>query len=143
MDPVDPSQKRGEKGEEKEREKGEEKGQNLDEKYRRNPVGFVGFTVLIIWLGVVLLLQNLEVIADDDRGWAVFAWGAGAILLAQALVRLATPRWRTSVLGTFVWAAILVGVGFGLWFEAWELAGPIVIIAVGVAILAGRFLPRR
>jgi len=42
-----------------------------------------------------------------------------------------------------VWAAILVGVGFGLWFEAWELAGPIVIIAVGVAILAGRFLPRR
>lgn len=143
MGAADSGQNRGEKGEEKEREKREEKGQNLDEKYRRNPVGFVGFTMLIIWLGVVLLLQNLDVLADDDRGWAVFAWGAGAILLGEALVRLATPRWRTSLLGSLVWGAILVGVGFGLWFEAWELAGPIVIIAVGVAILAGRFLPRR
>ena len=134
---------RDEKQNEKEQEKKQEKGQGLDEKYHRNPLGFVTFALLVIWLGVTLLLQNSGVIENNDRGWALFAWGGGALILLEAIVRLVVPRFRRPVMGGFVWGAIWVGVGFGLWFDRWEVIGPIVIIAVGVAILAGRLVPRR
>jgi hypothetical protein len=134
---------RGEKQDEKEREKKQEKGGGLDEKYSRDPLGFVSWALLIIWLGVTLLLQNVDVIADDDKGWAVFAWGGGVIIFAEALLRLAIPRFRRPIVGAFIWGAIWVGVGFGLWYDEWEIIGPIIIIAVGVAILVGRLIPRR
>ena len=136
-------EKQDEKQREKEQEKKQEKGQGLDEKYRRNPLGFVSFAILIIWLGVILLLQNADVIADDNRGWAAFLWGGGAIILVGALIRLLVPAWRRPVVGSFIWGAIWVGAGFGLRYDKWEIIGPIVIIAIGVAILAGRLAPRR
>ena len=135
--------RRDEKADEKQNEKEQEKGQGMDEKYRRNPLGFVTFALLVIWLGVTLLLQNSDVIKSNDHGWALFMWGGGALILIEVLVRLAIPRFRRPVMGGFVWGAIWVGVGFGLWFGRWEFIGPIVIIAVGVAILAGRLVPRR
>jgi hypothetical protein len=138
-----PNEKQDEKQGEKEQEKRQEKGQGLDEKYRRNPLGFVAWVLIIIWLGVTLLLQNTDVIADNDRGWAVFVWGAGVVFLTEALLRVAVPRWRHPVRGNFVLGAVLVGVGFGLYYDKWEVIGPIVIIAVGVAILVGRLMPRR
>jgi len=139
----DQNRRGGEKQDEKEQEKKQEKGRNLDEKYRHNPLGFISWAVLIIWLGVTLLLQNADVISDSDRGWAVFAWGGGVIILAEALLRLVVPKWRRPVVGSFIWGAIWLGVGFGLWYGKWEVIGPIVIIAVGVAVLAGRLVPRR
>jgi hypothetical protein len=136
-------EKRDEKQNEKEQEKRQEKGRGMDEKYRRNPLGFVTFALLIIWLGVTLLLKNSGVIENGNRGWALFMWGGGALILLEAIVRLAVPRFRRPVIGGFVWGAIWLGVGFGLWFNRWEVIGPIVIIAIGVAILAGRLVPRR
>lgn len=139
-------QQHPEKQDEKEQEKHQEKGGGLDEKYHRDPLGFVAWVVVIIWLGVTLLLQNLDVGAfgrDDDHNWAIFLWGAAAIFFVEILARLLVPRWRRPLVGAFVWVAILTGVGFGLWFDEWEIIGPIVIIAVGVAILLGRLLPRR
>jgi len=136
-------EKQDEKQQEKERERHPEKGRNLDENYRRNPLGFLSFGLLIVWLGVTLLLQNADVIENSDRGWALFAWGGGVIILAEAIVRLLVPAWRRPLVGSFVWGAVWLGVGFGLWYENWEIIGPLVIIAVGVAILAGRLIPRR
>jgi hypothetical protein len=143
MVPEPSNQHRGEKQDEKEREKKREKGQGLDEKYKRNPLGFVAWALIIIWLGVTLLLQNANVIGEDDHQWAVFFWGGGVIFLAEALVRIVVPKWRRPLIGSFIWGAIWLGVGFGLWYDKWEVIGPIVIIAIGVAILAGRLAPRR
>jgi hypothetical protein len=146
---VDPGQNDQSRGvprhekEEKGQEKQEEKGQGLDEKYRRDPVGFVAFALLIIWLGVFLLLQNQNILADDNKGWAIFAWGAAGIFLVAILVRLAAPRWRQPLGGAFVPTVIAVGVGFGLWTDDWAIIGPIVLIAVGIAIVVGRLVPRR
>jgi len=134
-----PRNEKDEKGQEKQ----QEKGQGLDEKYRRDPIGFVAFAVLIIWLGVTLLLRELDVLANDDRGWAVFAWGAAGIFFVEALLRLGIPRWRRPLGGNFIWAVIAFGVGFGLWFDRWEVIGPIVVIAIGVVVLTSRLVPRR
>jgi hypothetical protein len=46
-------------------------------------------------------------------------------------------------MGSFIWGAVWIGVGFGLWYGEWEIIGPIVIIAVGVGMLAGRLVSRR
>ena len=143
MSPEQYGQNRNEKQDEKQQEKEQEKGQGLDEKYRHNPLGFVSFGLLIIWLGVNLLLRNAGVITDNDPGWAVFLWGGGVIIFAGAFLRLFVPAWRRPVIGSFIWGAIWVGAGFGLWYDNWEVIGPIVIIAIGVAILAGRLAPRR
>jgi hypothetical protein len=145
MSPELDDQPGGKKPNEKEREKRQEKGQGLDEKYRRNPLGFVAWALVIIWFGVTMLLQNLDLFADgnEDQQWAIFVWGAGAIFLIEACLRLVVPRWRRSVLGSFVWGAVLVVVGFGLWYDKWEVVGPIIVIAIGVGILVGRLVPRR
>ena len=136
-------EKQDEKEQEKEAEKQQEKGRNLDEKYRRNPLGVLSWAFLLIWLGVSLLLMNADVVEESSKGWAIFAWGGGVIVLAEALTRLFVPRWRRPLMGSFIWGAVWIGVGFGLWYGDWEIIGPIVIIAVGVGILAGRLVPRR
>jgi hypothetical protein len=135
-----PRHEKQEKGQEKE----QEKGQGLDEKYRRNPLGFVTFAVLIIWLGVFLLLRNRGIFSEDQKGWAIFAWGGAVLAFVEALIRLGVPRWRQPVIGGFVGAVIWTGVGFALWgSNNWDIVLPIVVIAIGVAILAGRLMPRR
>ncbi len=138
-------EKQDEKQSEKEQEKQQEKGAGMDEKYRRNPLGFVSWALIIIWLGVTLLLQNIDAFAltDDENWWGIFAWGVGVIIIAEALLRLTMPRWRHGITGSLVWGAIAIGVGFGLWFGNWQIIGPIVVIAVGVGILLSRVLPRR
>jgi len=136
-------EKQDEKQQEKDAEKQQEKGRNLDEKYRRNPLAVLSWAFLLIWLGVMLLLMNADVIKEDDKGWAVFAWGGGVIVLVEAITRLLVPQWRRPVMGSFIWGAIWLGVGFGLWYGSWEIIGPIVIIAIGVGILAGRLVTRR
>ena len=55
--------------------------------------------------------------SNSDHGWAIFLWGGGAIILLGAIVRLMVPRFRRPLVGAFVWGAIWVGVGFGLWYR--------------------------
>jgi hypothetical protein len=136
-------EKADEKQNEKEQEKHQEKGAGLDEKYHHNPLGFVTWALIIIWLGVTLLLQNVDAFAESDSTWGVFLWGAGALIILEALIRAAVPRWRRGVTGSIIWGAVAVAAGFGLWFGNWEIVGPIVVIAIGVGILLARILPRR
>ncbi len=88
-----------------------------------------------------MLLQNTGVIEDGDQGWAIFLWGGGVIILLEAVLRLLVPRFRRPVLGAFIWGAIWIGVGFGLYYDRWEVIGPIVIIAIGVADHRGEARP--
>lgn len=136
-------EKADEKQNEKEQEKQQEKGKGLDEKYRRNPLGILSMGVLIIWLGITLLLQNTDAIGGGERGWAIFFWGGAVIIFAEAFTRLAVPKWRRPLVGSFIWGAVWLGIGFGLWYDNWEVIGPAVIIAVGVGILLGKLVPRR
>ncbi len=143
MDPGQHDYRRGEKHGEKEQEKQQEKGRGFDEKHRRNPLGLLSLGILVIWLGVFILLQqNVDAFAND-KGWGVFFWGGGAIVFLEILARLVVPKWRRSVIGSFVWGAVWLGIGFGLWFDNWAIIGPLVLIAAGLAILLGRLVPRR
>jgi hypothetical protein len=145
--------------EEKEVAKHEEK--SYDEKRRSDPVGAVSWAVFLIWAGVVLLLHNLDkldILIDFVRGlniplaelpfelpfvnmeaWQVFFLGAGVIVLLEIIVRLLMPSYRRPIVGSIIWAGILFGLAIG----NLAVIGPVIVIAIGVVILLGRFVRRR
>ncbi len=139
---VPPRYEKQEKGQEKQ----DEKGRGPDEKYEKNPVGFLMFAVVCSsgWASSSCSETDTS-FAETDRGLGVLVWGAAAIVLCgdgHQAAGAALPA-RPSA-GTFVWVAIWAGVGVGLWTGGdWEIVGPIVLIAIALALVVGRLLPRR
>ena len=129
-----------EKDEEK-REKDEEKEEkSWDEKWRRDPLGAAVWAAILIWAGVVLLVENIGLLAGvrilgaRPEAWPIILIGAGVIVLLEVLVRLLVPSYRRPVGGSLVFAIILVGAGLGDIF-GWNVVWPVVLIAIGVSLL--------
>jgi hypothetical protein len=133
-----------EKDEEKRGQQHEKEEKSWDEKWRRDPVEAAGWAVFLIWIGLVFLAENMKI---DLGMWASEPWrlvlaGAGVITLVQVLIRVLVPTYRRSVIGSIIFGIVLLAIGFqGL--NSWEVIWPIIVIAIGVAILAGALLRRR
>ena len=142
----------------KQEEKREEKApqeKNWDEKYRRDPVNVVVWAAILIWAGLVLLAENLGLFGTlvrqgSDAPWSFLtttgAWGiifigAGVILLAGAAYRLAVPAQRRPVRGAIILAVIFIAIGLGDLVK-WDAVWPIVLVAVGLAIVVGAITRR-
>lgn len=118
------------------------------ERMREDPLRLVSWFVVLVWFGVVLLLMALDVIKPKitpevggdisaaQKGWAVFAWGGGAVALVETLIRLIVPRWRGPATYSFIWGVVGLGVGFSLWYDSWGTLGPIGIIGLGLILVA-------
>ena len=93
----------------------------------------VAWATLFIWGGVVLLIDNLQLItADWWNAWPIFFIGAGVIMILGALARVMTSRFRFA--GGFVFGLILIGIGLS-WLVNWTVVWPILLIIIGLAIL--------
>jgi len=127
--------------EEKE-EKHEEKSR--EEKWRRDPLSGMVWAGILIWAGLVLLGDNLGVLARFERleAWAVILIGAGLILLLEVVVRLLVPAYRRAVTGTLILGLILIGAGLGE-LVSWNVIGPLILILLGAFILVRVMLGRR
>jgi hypothetical protein len=138
---------RDEKFDEKEMEKREEKAP--EEKWRRDPLGAIIWALILIWAGVVLLLDNLgylEAIKDSlgPAGlewfpigvgvWGLILLGAGVILLGEVLLRFLIPAYRRPVIGTIILAVVFIGIGLGN-LVSWNLIWAVVLIAIGLSII--------
>jgi hypothetical protein len=136
-----------EKFDEKAKEKQEEK--SPDEKWRNDPLGMIVFACILIWAGIVLLLDNTgkldewirEVVRAtgwttlrDSNEWQIIALGAGVIILVEILLRLIVPAYRRSIHGSLIFAILLIGFGLSGWI-AWEILWPIVLIILGLSIV--------
>ena len=144
------SRDQDEKEEEKEEEKQHEKQQpekRWEEKWQRDPIGTLTWPLILIWVGVVLLLENLGLLIDlgtlgrVETGSLIFA-GAGVIVLAMVVVRYLMPEHRRPLTGNIILGFVLLGVGLGD-ILGWEIVWAIVIIAIGVSMLLGGMLRRR
>jgi hypothetical protein len=140
---------------EKEVDKHDEK--TVEEKWRSDPIGAVAWAAILIWAGLVLLADNLgllerytaSVTNQLPRAWFptgshVWIWilvGAGVIVLAGVVVRLLIPAYRRPVGGSLVLAAILISGGLSL--IGWNFVWPVVLIALGLAVLLRGFGRRR
>jgi Ca2+/Na+ antiporter len=129
-----------EEKDEKENEKQEEK--SPDEKWRRDPLGSLIWACILIWVGVVLLLENLGTLANIRDGlnleelqvWPVIALGAGLIFLGEIVIRLMVPAYRRPIIGTLILAVILIGVGAEQ-ITGKEVIWALILIALGTGLL--------
>lgn len=131
-------EEKSEKDEEKTSQEKEEK--NWEEKWRRDPLGAAVWAVILIWAGLVLLVENIGLFSrlriGDQRveSWPIILMGAGIIVLVEIAIRLLMPAYRRPVGGSLVFAVILIGVGLAN-LIGWNVGWAIVLIAVGIAML--------
>jgi len=143
-----------EKFDEKEMEKREEK--SPEEKWRSDPLGAVIWAIILIWAGVVFLLDNLGYLDQwvrtlrDYPGlqflaeleiWSLIIFGAGIILLIEVLIRLIVPAYRRPVLGTTIFAMVLIGFALSD-FLSWTVVFSVILILAGISILLLGFTRR-
>ena len=94
-------------------------------------------SIVVVALGGVLLLKNLEII---NISWDIFwgtVWAAGFVL--SGLVNIFNYRNRTS----WIWGLLLVVIGILIGFNSygivdvsiWKVFWPVVLIAVGLAMM--------
>ena len=136
-----PEQSWAEKDEKyEEKEEKDEKGR--DEKWRRDPVASVTWAAILIWIGLVLLADNLNLVVGTRwNSWAIGFTGAGVIVIAQALIRLTMPEYRRGVMGGIICGVILLGIGLG-WLVGWGIFWPLLLIAIGLLVLWRAFSRR-
>jgi vacuolar-type H+-ATPase subunit I/STV1 len=136
---------------EKELEKHEEK--TVEEKWHRDPLGSMIWALILIWAGVVWLAWNFglfennailkQLITGPANFQPPFAplilVGAGILLLLEVVIRLIVPKYRRSVIGSIILAAVFIGLGLGNTIS-WGVVWPVIIIAIGLMfILQGIF----
>ena len=103
----------------------------------------IGWATLFLWGAVVVLATYTSFSEDYDwwNGWGVFFLGAGVIVLGEALLRLAMPRYRGKWGWTLIWGAVFLAIGLG------ELASPawyaLPLVAIALVILIGALAPKR
>ena len=139
-----------EKFDEKELEKHDEKSadeKSYDEKYRRDPLGSIIWALILIWVGLVLLAQNMgyleqwgirlqladlpfEVPFVGDS-WSLIFLGIAVIVMIEIIIRLLIPDYRRPLMGSVIFLIVCIGLAFGSWNFIW----PLILIAIGASIL--------
>ncbi len=110
---------------------------------RRGPMHGLFWGMLLILLGVLFFLNVRDVISDD-RWWQYFLIGLGAIFILDALVHYAS-KISYGIYGRMIAGVVLIVIGAGFvggWMNNWDNWWPIILIAVGVAILLGYIVRR-
>jgi len=138
------SERQYDEKEEKQEKEEEKEEKSWDEKWRRDPLSAATWAAILIWAGLVLLADNMRLLTRFERldAWALIFIGAGLIVLLQVLVRLIVPEYRQAVTGSLIFGVILVAIGLGDLIGA-DLIWPLVLIAIGAAILLRGFIRRR
>jgi hypothetical protein len=141
--PIRPPRSQDEKGEKQEKQQ-EKEEKSWEEKWRRDPLNAAAWALVLIWAGVVLLANNLNLLdwLPFLEAWSLFFVGAGAILLLEVGIRLALPSYRQPVLGTIIIAIVFVAIGLG-GLISWQCLLPAAVIAVGFYLLFSGVLRRR
>lgn len=136
-----------EKAREKEDEKQHEKSaqeKSWDEKWRRDPVSALGWALIFIWAGGVLLLDNMGYLArfEQMEPWDFILVGAGGVVLLQVLIRLTVPSYRRPIMGSLILALVLLAIGLGELLPT-GVIWPVVLILLGLSVLVTALTRKR
>ena len=135
--------RRNEKEEEKRREKKDEKGRSWDEKWEHDRLRMISIAAILIWGGVVSLLGTLNTFWGE-HGWSIFLLGTGVILIVKVIIRALVPEYRRAIGASLIIGIILLAVGiFDLIGWDWKYIWPIVLVAIGLAIVLSGVLRHR
>ena len=141
-------EKEAEKEAEKVAEKGQgyydaEKGQMYAEKYRRDPLSGAIWAGILILAGLIFLADNLGYLPKigSAEAWNWILIGAGGLLLLEVVIRVASPDYARPIMGRIIFAGILMFAGLNGLVNI-EFAWPLILVAIGIAVLANAILKR-
>jgi hypothetical protein len=128
---VERGRRREEKREKSEKDEKKEKGEK-EEKSGDKTGALVGGLILI-WLGISFYLVQAHYV-DWDSWWPYLIIGIGVVLIAQAVVRYSTSRFKGAAMGSLIGGAVLLIIGLAgvVGMEDWW---PFVLIAIGVLVM--------
>lgn len=138
--PYEKPEKREKEEKHEKREKEEKHEHAKPEKTERDPLGaFVGASILIL-LGILLFLSQIEAFSITLSNWGwYFLFGLGCILIVYAVLRAVVTTYKTPAAGPLIGGVILCLIGLAgiISIESWW---PIILVAVGIAIVVGGLL---
>jgi hypothetical protein len=141
-------ERRSESQEQPETPEPRDAGEASQSYHRINLVGRLVWALVLVWAGGVLLADNLgvlEALALSPVGlpwsmplgstvWRLLLLGTGGLLGLGVIVRLLFPKYREDILGNLILVIVCVALGFGYVDLIW----PLILIAVGLALLVKR-----
>jgi len=124
-------------------------------KHRSDRLSSITWALILIWAGLVFMAAQLgwldalrtSIILPDRFAltgmttWSVIFLGAGVLVFIEALVRTFSKAYRSSTGGSFVLAAVFLGMGLSTVF-GWQAVWPFVLIAMGFSALIGALVSR-
>ncbi len=130
-----------------EKDEKQEKEHEKDEKGRNDPLGTAAWGAIVIWAGLVLLADNMGLLAGLAGGgvvpgvfpfrvstWGLIFLGAGVIVLLEVAVRVSVPAYRRPVIGSIILGFVFIGIGLGN-LVSWGVIWAVVLIAIGIVVL--------
>ncbi len=122
-----------------------ETGQSSKRHERINLVGRLVWALILVWVGGVLLADNLGYLERltlppvslpwsmplRPSVWRLLVLGTGGLLALGVIVRFLFPKYREDILGNLILVIVCGALGFGYVDLIW----PFILIAIGTALL--------
>jgi len=122
-------------------------------KHRSDRLSSLTWALILIWAGLVFMAANigwldaLRTSVSLPEGftiagmttWSVIFLGTGVLIFIEALVRTFSKAYRSSTGGSYVLAAVFLGLGLSTIF-GWQAVWPFVLIAMGFSALIGALI---
>jgi hypothetical protein len=123
-------------------------GSSSQSSERFNLIGRLVWALILVWVGGVLLADNLGYLERvmlppvslpwsmplRPALWRLLILGVGALLALGVVARILLPRYREDVLGNLILVIVCISLGFGYVDLIW----PLILIALGIALLVKR-----
>jgi hypothetical protein len=105
--------------------------------WKSDRVNAFSWAVLFLWGAIVVLASTTTWHESYDwwDGWGVFFVGAGLVVAAEALIRLAMPEYRWKAGWTLMWGIVFLSFGLSVFYGPAWLA--LVLVALAIATAAG------
>jgi len=134
-------QERREKQEKEEKDRGREEREKSEKWSGGDALGPLVWGLIIIFAGLALAGANLGIYPwlTWENVWSYIFIGAGLLFLLEVVIRVVLPAYRRPIRGRIILAFVALAVGLG-GIVGWELTWPLIIIAVGLAIVIGVFV---
>jgi hypothetical protein len=136
--------RKNEKQEKEEKDSSEREWDKGEQWSGGDALGPLVWGLVVIFAGLAFAALNLGMypwLTWDNVWWIIFI-GAGLLFLLEVVLRILMPTYRRPVRGRIILAFVALAVGFG-GIIGWEITWPLIIIAVGLAIIIGVFVRPR
>ena len=136
--------RKNEKQEKDEKDRGEREWDKGEQWSGGDALGPIIWGLIIIFAGLAFAAVNLGMYPwlTWENVWSVIFIGAGLLFVLEVIIRILVPTYRRPIRGRIILAFVALAIGLG-GLIGWEVTWPLIIIAVGLAIVIGVFVRPR